>query len=145
MVRKYATDEERREARRLALYRYNHSEKGRAAQARREAGPLAPLRYARYRETEKYAATQQRFKDKGGRNRLAAAHHKKVKAERPELIQAWQAVASALRAGTMVRPERCDGCDRTIHLVAHHHLGYAPEHWLDVQWLCRRCHKAAHA
>jgi hypothetical protein len=144
MVRKYETDEERAEARRLALYRYNHSEKGRAAQARREAGPLAPLRYARYRETEKYQATQDRFKESGGRNRLATTHHQKVKAERPELILAWQAVASALRDGQMVRPDHCDGCERTVHLVAHHHLGYAPEHRLDVQWLCRKCHKAAH-
>lgn len=25
----------------------------------------------------------------------------------------------------------------------HHHLGYEPEHWLDVLPLCRRCHRKA--
>jgi hypothetical protein len=144
MVRKYDTDEERAEARRQTLYRYNHSEKGRAAQARREAGPLAPLRYARYRETEKYAATQERFKENGGRNRLAVKHRAIVRTERPELLPAWAAVAAALRSGALVRPDGCQGCGRAMHLVAHHHLGYAREHWLDVQWLCRRCHKIAH-
>jgi hypothetical protein len=144
MVRKYDSDEERREARRQALYRYNHSEKGRAAQARREAGPLAAARYARYRETEKYAAAQQRFKDSGGRNRLATAHRQNIRVERPELIEAWKAVQLAIRSGQLTRPDGCASCGRTMHLVAHHHLGYAPEHWLDVQWLCRKCHKVEH-
>jgi len=26
----------------------------------------------------------------------------------------------------------------------HHYLGYAPEHWLDVEPLCGKCHYAAH-
>lgn len=27
---------------------------------------------------------------------------------------------------------------------AHHYLGYEPEHWLDVQWLCKKHHEATH-
>jgi hypothetical protein len=27
---------------------------------------------------------------------------------------------------------------------AHHHLGYAEEHWLDVQWLCKKHHREVH-
>lgn len=27
---------------------------------------------------------------------------------------------------------------------AHHYLGYEPEHWLDVKWLCRKHHEEAH-
>lgn len=28
-------------------------------------------------------------------------------------------------------------------LQAHHHRGYSPEHWLDVEWLCPTCHGKA--
>lgn len=141
----FATEEERREGRRLANWRYDHSEKGRAAHARANADPKAKERYARYRQTAGYAAAQERFKASGGRNRLALASRATVRAERPELIAAWMAVQVAIRSGAMVRATECQECGRTLHLVAHHHLGYAPEHWLDVLWLCRRCHKAAHA
>lgn len=37
----------------------------------------------------------------------------------------------------------CKGCGSET-VQAHHHLGYAPEHELDVVLLCSRCHHEAH-
>lgn len=50
-------------------------------------------------------------------------------------------VQVAVRNGSLHRPDRCTaaGCDRT-DIQAHHHNGYAPEHALDVLWLCPAHH-----
>ncbi len=55
---------------------------------------------------------------------------------------ARQAVRSAVQRGTLRRLP-CETCGAQ-EVQAHHHLGYAPEHRLDVQWLCRDHHEAAH-
>ena len=55
--------------------------------------------------------------------------------------RAKAAVARAKRDGTLTqRPCSCGNPKSE----AHHHKGYAPEHWLDVEWLCKKCHAAAH-
>ena len=47
-----------------------------------------------------------------------------------------------VRSGRLKRLP-CEVCgDPVTH--AHHYLGYAPEHALDVQWLCVAHHAAAH-
>jgi hypothetical protein len=79
---------------------------------------------------------------KSKRNMRYAARH-------PEAVAAHRAVERALAAGRLVRPEECECCgapgdDPVVGAIeAHHHLGYAPEHHLDVQWLCRLCHDTA--
>lgn len=104
---------------------------------------MAQARYAKYRAGLKYAATQERFKATKKRNITAAAGRRRVKAEEPEKYRAWLAVAAEIRAGRMTKPSECR-CGRRVRLDAHHHLGYSEEHHLNVEWLCRRCHKAAH-
>lgn len=54
------------------------------------------------------------------------------------------AVSAALRTGKITRPKHCQvkGCNET-RLQAHHWKGYAPEHWLDIQWLCNKHHLEA--
>ena len=65
----------------------------------------------------------------------------KSRARHPERAAARKAVNAAVVAG-MLRREPCwCGDPRTD---AHHHRGYAPEHWLDVVWLCRRHHAEMH-
>lgn len=54
---------------------------------------------------------------------------------------ARRAVATAIRTGDLER-QPCLVCGQPGE--AHHHLGYEPEHWLDVEWLCRTHHKARH-
>lgn len=58
---------------------------------------------------------------------------------------AVSAVGHALARGELVKPDRCSKCGaeasgRNLH--AHHHKGYAEEHRLTVEWLCRTCHDA---
>ena len=62
-----------------------------------------------------------------------------------EKKQAIWHVWYARKKGILVKPDSCEKCGKqsdTIH--AHHYLGYAPEHRLDVQWLCVECHEKAH-
>lgn len=46
--------------------------------------------------------------------------------------------------GEIVKPTRCQHCQHEfeVHQIqGHHHNGYAPEHQLDVVWLCDDRHK----
>lgn len=62
--------------------------------------------------------------------------------------RARRQVRTAIERGHLVKPGRCDECDRDPGagrdgrslLHAHHHRGYA--HPLDVEWLCAGCHAA---
>ena len=55
--------------------------------------------------------------------------------------RAHDAVHYAVAVGYL-RKEPCHCGNRIVQ--AHHHLGYADEHFLDVVWLCARHHKEAH-
>ena len=46
--------------------------------------------------------------------------------------------------GKIEKPVICSNCGCSPkRLEAHHHNGYAKEHWLDVVWLCHPCHEKA--
>lgn len=54
---------------------------------------------------------------------------------------ARKAVARAVKSGKLIVPQMCEECQvQEVKLQAHHYLGYAKEHQLDVKWLCPRCH-----
>ena len=54
---------------------------------------------------------------------------------------AHNAVNTAVLEGRLVRPFTCENCKKMgLRIEGHHHLGYEPEHWLDIQWLCSKCH-----
>jgi len=57
----------------------------------------------------------------------------------PEMYKAKAAVAAALERGDLVRGTECCSCGEIKPTVAHH-WSYEEEHWLDVVWICRRCH-----
>lgn len=150
--RKYATDEERKAAQRAqaAAYqksakgvgvrkRYRASDKGRAAQRAWEASPAGRAKQARYRETEGWREVRARHRQTEGYRVAQAARL----ARTPEQVVARNAVSNALKVGRLVRPLACASCGAP-RPQAHHHLGYAPEHRLDVLWLCAKCHAAAH-
>jgi hypothetical protein len=61
----------------------------------------------------------------------------------PERYKANNAVAVAVRNGSMVKPDVCEYCHEQKRLNGHHYLGYEQEHWLHVQWLCHKCHRIA--
>ena len=78
--------------------------------------------------------------------RRTQAQDRKTKAPPAVRKPAWQrkahdAVHRAVADGTLRRGP-CHCGNRRVQ--AHHHLGYAEEHRLDVLWLCARHHKDAH-
>ena len=59
-----------------------------------------------------------------------------------EWLRIKKRVQHAIKAGRLVRAS-CQVCgDPDTH--GHHHRGYAPEHVLDVVWLCPKHHTEAH-
>lgn len=62
------------------------------------------------------------------------------------LTDASHAVFVALRSGILTKPDICEfgNCEQPAE-QAHHHLGYAPENRLNVQWLCKGCHYRIHS
>lgn len=64
---------------------------------------------------------------------------------RPERRGASNAVNNAVHAGKMphVSTLACVVCNGQAEHY-HHHLGYAPEHWLDVVAICHLCHEKEH-
>lgn len=61
----------------------------------------------------------------------------------PLKYKAHCSVNNALRDGRIVRPDTCSCCQSTSKLQAHH-WSYEEEHWLNVVWLCTRCHADEH-
>ena len=62
----------------------------------------------------------------------------------PEKKSAHEAVRRAIKKGVLIRPKKCTQCGNSnMRIEAHHHLGYAREHQLDVVFLCTSCHRAS--
>lgn len=79
--------------------------------------------HKRHRQTKKYKARRKRYLIRY-----------------PEYKTARNAVSNAIIAGKLSRPNifQCP-CGKQAEQY-HHHLGYAPEHWLDVTPVCCKCH-----
>jgi len=58
----------------------------------------------------------------------------------PDKAKARSAVSQAIQAGCLHVPGLCSACGQVGKVEAHHFKGYTKDHWLDVQWLCKRCH-----
>lgn len=58
-----------------------------------------------------------------------------------EKVKARSAVNYAVHTGHLRKPTTCPRCGRSVVVHGHHHNGYDPEHWLDVVWLCAKCHR----
>ncbi|MCK5019211.1 MAG: hypothetical protein KAS32_19280 [Candidatus Peribacteraceae bacterium] len=54
-------------------------------------------------------------------------------------IAARHFVRKALRDGVLVKARRCKGCGR-FSIVEAHHESYNKEDWLNITWLCKKCH-----
>jgi hypothetical protein len=94
------------------------------------------------RDGEKMLARNQAWKD---RARGHISEYNRSHFERNRIkYKARQAVNAAVKRGQLTRPAVCNRCRETALLYGHHH-SYAPEHWLDVEWLCKRCHLRHHA
>jgi hypothetical protein len=76
------------------------------------------------------------------KNRLSRAHYRaRSKIERQRAIRARRAVRKAVDRGDLQRLEceiRGPGCLRWP--TEAHHESYDPDKWLDVVWVCKKCH-----
>ena len=101
------------------------------ANARRGDKAAMKRRVQRYVQTEK-----------GRENRRKLA--RQAYYADPLKFQAHGRVRRALRRGDLAKPDACEKCAAAVFLEAHHHRGYEPAVQLDVQWLCRTCHRRIH-
>jgi hypothetical protein len=103
------------------------------------------------RKTEPGRAANRRYqhsahaKEYVERNRDAINKSKRAWAERNrDKKQAGWHVWKAVKDGILIRPNECQNCGKDCKPHAHHYMGYAPEHRLDVLWLCTSCHEIDH-
>lgn len=62
--------------------------------------------------------------------------------EEIEMCEIHVKVRLALESGEIVKPSCCEMCGCSgKKLDAHHHKGYEEAFVLDVQWICRGCHR----
>ena len=54
------------------------------------------------------------------------------------------AICQALNKWELVRPIRCEECKTPCKPDAHH-WSYLRKHWMDIRWLCRKCHGHEHS
>ena len=70
---------------------------------------------------------------------------KKNWAERNPLKRKAQwAATNAVRDGKLERKHFCEHCGTSEKKLQKHHWSYLEENWLDVIWLCTKCHGAEH-
>ena len=73
------------------------------------------------------------------------ARYQRLQRERhPEHKHARDAVYRALKEGSLVKPDVCSECGEQKKVIEGHHESYKQDHWLDVQWLCKVCHRKKH-
>lgn len=104
----------------------------RARDARIKADP-ALLKAERERQRN-FAREHRDYWNKRNKERRAAGLDRDQR-------RARAAVNNALADGHLTR-QPCESCGARAE--AHHPLGYAPEHYLTIQWLCRPHHQEAH-
>ncbi len=77
---------------------------------------------------------------------VARAATKRMREKYPEKEAARYAVKKEVRAGRWppASGQVCEICGEAQAQEYHHHLGYAPEHWLHAQAVCVECHTNLH-
>lgn len=112
---------------------FSQTEKGRVCQKRgqkrfRKQNPKYHKEHQKeYQKTEKGKVTRKRFYTR-----------------HPNHLKAKNIVKNAIRDGKLPQPNslQCSCGESAQHY--HHHLGYAPEHLLDVIPVCQECHRKLH-
>jgi hypothetical protein len=148
------------EARKEAVAKYNDSAKAKACMLRYERSAHGKEHRAEYREehydrymqlwraynhSEAGAVTTQKYHQTEKWRTVARYHARKQRLLHPNQWQARLTVRRAIIHNDLPRlaQQKCTDCGQQA-VNYHHHLGYAPEHWLDVVPLCRKCHRARH-
>lgn len=102
-----------------------------------------PVRYAAYLERRRLAE-QRITKARPGRETKRKQQWRVANPEEAQRIRdAGHAVETAVRQHKLYKRNSCQNCGMICKVEAHHHKGYSPENWLEVQWLCPKCHRKA--
>lgn len=75
-------------------------------------------------------------------NRQSNEYRQKLRLKDPEKSRARCRLARAVRAGKVIKPDRCQHCGGEQKLHGHHYDYSKP---LSVLWLCPACHRQIHA
>lgn len=86
--------------------------------------------------TKKYLKTE---KGKQTRKKIDA----KMRILYPNRYKARKKLNYYIESGKLSRPTTCSKCNIVCKPDAHHY-SYEKEHWLDVIWLCKKCHVDLH-
>lgn len=86
---------------------------------------------ARYKNNEDFKQNVRRTREKW----LDENNHKR---------SAHLAVQSATRTGKIHKPSVCSCCGDSPETIYGHHWSYEESNWLDVMWLCSKCHGKEH-
>ena len=78
---------------------------------------------------------------KGGVSKDGARYSTIQRERYPERKHARDAVYRALKTGKLIKPGKCEDCGEETARLQGHHESYEPDEWLDINWLCRRCHR----
>lgn len=142
--REYLRTDKGKQVHRRSSLKYIQSEKGKVCrkQYRQTEKDKEIRRRAsrKYYRTKKGKAKQRIYQqsDKGREVALKAAN--KYSISHPERIAARHAVRQAIKDGQLPHPDSLQCSCGEPAKQYHHHKGYAPEHWLDVIPVCRKCH-----
>jgi len=97
-----------------------------------------------YRKTVKYKQWLKQYSVEESTKAIAKQSHQKYRQQYPERMKAKDFLNGKIKSGKIQRPATCSQCGATTRVDGHHWKGYSKEHWLDVIWLCRACHKNIH-
>jgi hypothetical protein len=103
------------------------NERGRADYARKRKEIL--LKQRQYRKTPE------------GKQVSSRGHYKSMAKDPAKHLARYKARYAVSRG--RLKKSDCLECG-SPKVEAHHYLGYEPEHWYDVLWLCRKHHWDAH-
>jgi len=67
--------------------------------------------------------------------------YQKVLQERKLREQSRYQTSKLIKQGLLIRPNKCDQCDKSLKIEAHHKNYNNP---FDIAWLCRTCHRKHH-
>jgi hypothetical protein len=70
-------------------------------------------------------------------------YSRKWEAKHPTSAKAHMFLSRKIKVGIIVKPDKCSICGEKNYLVGHHPY-YNYTNPLDVQWVCRSCHKYVH-
>lgn len=122
-------------------WRENHPDRAKEAERKNDFN-------RRNRRAEQYAANRdkrlarnQAWKD---RSREQISEYNRAYYEAHKIEHAARlAVRKAIQRGDLIKSDICNRCPAPA-VIGHHH-SYEPEFWLDVEWLCKKCHVRHHA